>query len=261
MPPVDAPDPVGREHVDRHRRHPAPRSRRARSSRARARRRARPRSARPAGCAAGARTRARAAAPAASRSGSRSAARSLASGAISSSQPSSWTSRSRTGPVALWTHFSSARTCARCSGSCTPFELAQDRAGAPHRRRAGRGGTRCRGRRSCPGRWPRRSRRAGSAPRRRRASARVPGASATFGFDEHAAEAPAGRHDRLVEHRALRGLEPEPLAQHPQRAREVVVVAEHRLHRQPRRQRARAASRRPPRRARSRAAPPSCRRG
>ena len=66
------------------------------------------------------------------------------------------------------------------------------------------------------------------------ASARVPGASASFGFEEHAAEAPADRHDRLVEHRALRGLEPEPVAQHAQRAREVVVVAEHRLDRQPR---------------------------
>ena len=44
-----------------------------------------------------------------------------------------------------------------------------------------------------------------------------------------AAEAPADRDDRLVEHRPLRGFEPEPVAQHAQRARVLLVVAEHRL--------------------------------
>jgi hypothetical protein len=49
-----------------------------------------------------------------------------------------------------------------------------------------------------------------------------------------AARATADGRDRLVEHVALRWLEPEPVAQHVQRARVLAVVAEHGLDGQPR---------------------------
>ena len=121
-------------------------------------------------------------------------------------------------------------------GVVHPLELAQDRAGAPHRHaqvveelgvevgdRARDVGLGDRGE-------------LGEHVGGGRIGARA-GGERDLRLRRHPAEAPAGRDDRLVEHRVLRGLEPEPLAQHPQRPLEVAVVAEHRLDRQPRRQR------------------------
>ena len=50
----------------------------------------------------------------------------------------------------------------------------------------------------------------------------------------HATGAPADGRDRLVEDVMAGGLEPQPVTQDPQRAGVLVVVAEHRLHGQPR---------------------------